>query len=454
MKNNYNIYVSSPSNIEESHNQIETFKILVDRLQSTGSRNDKESILREYIDDTTTKEILKFLFDTMITTGLSDKKINKVVHKSFDRTWGNTRILEMLRYVEKNNTGSDNIIGDIQDYIMATTAEPTRVELLKNIFTKNIKLGLSASTLNKVFGKDFIKVHEVMLAQRYYDNPDKLVPEGTEFIITTKLDGARVILVNSDKGPKFISRQGNEFFDLIELEEEAKKLPKGYIYDGELLLNRTDLPSKDLYRETMKIISSDKIKTNINFHCFDLLTINEFNKGISIIPAKKRKEHLIEFTKGMKWFKPVEILYQGKDKSQIEYWLEEITNKDGEGIMINLSNSPYECKRSKGLLKVKKFQTTDIRVIGYEEGRGENIGKLGAFICEFIGPDNELHTVDVGSGFTKVQREEFWDMRDSMINKIIQVKYFEISSNQKGTFSLRFPVFEYLRDDKTEISMF
>ena len=45
-------------------------------------------------------------------------------------------------------------------------------------------------------------------------------------------------------------------------------------------------------------------------------------------------------------------------------------------------------------------------------------------------------------------------MRDSMINKIIQVKYFEISSNQKGTFSLRFPVFEYLRDDKTEISMF
>ena len=122
--------------------------------------------------------------------------------------------------------------------------------------------------------------------------------------------------------------------------------------------------------------------------------------------------------------------------------------------MINIANAPYECKRSKGLLKVKKMQTCDVKVIGMEEGTGQNKGKLGALKVEFIGPDNKIYTCDVGSGLTLDQREDFWEYPNKILNKIIEVQYFEVSSNQNGTYSLRFPVFKWIRDDKTEISMY
>ena len=107
----------------------------------------------------------------------------------------------------------------------------------------------------------------------------------------------------------------------------------------------------------------------------------------------------------------------------------------------------YQCKRTKSLLKVKKMNDVDLRVVGYEEGRGENEGKLGAFIVEY-----KNNVVNVGSGFSKLQREEFWKNKEMFIGSIIKVQYFEESQNADGKYSLRFPVFIELRPDKHEPS--
>ena len=148
------------------------------------------------------------------------------------------------------------------------------------------------------------------------------------------------------------------------------------------------------------------------------------------------------------------MLYFGNDKNVINSLLDDITKAGGEGVMINLAESPYECKRSKGLLKVKKMQTADVRVIGIEEGTGKNKGKVGALKIEFIGPDGKTYPNDVGSGLTDEDREYFWNNQDRIIGKIIEIKYFEISNNQNGTYGLRFPIFKWVREDKDEISMY
>lgn len=428
------------------------FKEMVDDLQATSSRLEKENILRKHNNEDI-KEILNFIFNPYIITGISKKKILKYKDK-LDLDKLNIDIKEIMQYFKVHNSGRDEDLKWLE--ISAGSFNDTYKDLIYKIISKDIKLGIQPITLNKVYGEGFIPTFDVMLAQRYFENPDKLLPDGTDFILTTKLDGVRCVCINSEDGPKFFSRQGQVIEGLVELEKEMKELPFD-VYDGELLLNKEGLESKDLYRETVKVTSSDGIKKNINYNVFDILSIKDFMDNSNKQTCADRKNLLNNFIKNAntKYIRNVDILYKGTDKSQIEYWLDKITSSGGEGVMINLSDGYYECKRSKNLLKVKKFQTADVHVIDIEEGTGINSNKLGAVKVEFLGPDNKIYTCKVGSGFKQEEREYYWNHKDEILNKIIEIAYFEISNNQQNNeYSLRFPTFKYIRNDKTEISMY
>ena len=75
--------------------------------------------------------------------------------------------------------------------------------------------------------------------------------------------------------------------------------------------------------------------------------------------------------------------------------------------MLNINNAPYECKRTKNLLKLKKMQTCDLEIIGFEEGDGRLKGTLGKVIVDYKG--NE---VGVGSGYSDADREYFSPLQD------------------------------------------
>lgn len=431
---------------------LKKFNEFINKIQSNNARTAKEEILKEYNKDNDIKYLVGFIFDPYIVTGISRKKINK--SKSFPVGESNFKdIFDLLYYIQEHNHGSDEDLKKINNFVF--NLEESEKELVYSIVTKDLKLGIQPITINKIWGEGFIKQFNVMLAEKYFDNPDKYVPEGTEFILSTKLDGCRGVLINREEGPEFYSRQGQIFEGLKQLEEEANKLPKGYVYDGELLLNKEGLESKDLYRETVKVVGSDNEKQNIIFNVFDILPIEDFEVGYCSKTSKERKNLLHNIlNQDLKWFKEVKTLYEGSDKKQIQIWLDKITSEGGEGVMINISKAPYECKRTKGLLKVKKMQTADVLVYDVEEGKGLNKGCLGAAKVWFLGPDGKKYSCDVGGGYTQEQRIDFWKNPDKLIGKIIEISYFEISSNQQGIYSLRFPVFKYIREDKTEISMY
>lgn len=431
------------------------FNELVVKLQSTRSRLQLEEYLREYQDNDDVKKLMYFLFNPYIITGISTKKVNKYKYTSEQFLLKSTEMCidAFTKYFMLHGSGRDEDIKVMEAYAQAF---PEYRELIYSIVTKDLKLGVSAVTLNKIYGKGFIPQFEIMLGDRYFDNPDKYVPQGINFILTQKLDGVRcVCLKRPDGNTSFYSRQGQPFEDLVDIEQEMRSLPAGYVYDGELLLvNKDNLLSKDLYRATVKVTNSDNVKNNIIFNCFDILPIEDFYNGYCSIKATERKKLLSELTKDCKWIQAVPILYEGTDKERISYHLDSIVSNGGEGVMINLSDSPYECKRSRGLLKVKKMQTCDIHCIGMEEGTGNFSGTLGAIQCEFLGPDGKLYPVKVGSGFSLDDRNLFWNNRDLIVNKIVETQYFEVTTNEQGTYSLRFPVFKQVRNDKDEISMY
>jgi DNA ligase-1 len=115
-----------------------------------------------------------------------------------------------------------------------------------------------------------------------------------------------------------------------------------------------------------------------------------------------------------------------------------------EGIMLKDPEAPYECKRSVAWLKLKPFIEVSLEVTDVEEGTGKNVGRLGALVCSGM-DDGKLITVNVGSGFSDADRDQFWAARDSIVGQIVEIRADVVTQNQDGTYSLRFPRFKGFR---------
>ena len=82
----------------------------------------------------------------------------------------------------------------------------------------------------------------------------------------------------------------------------------------------------------------------------------------------------------------------GPDHLQME--LDRIIELGGEGVMIRQPGSRYEAGRSATLLKVKRFQDAEARVIGHQPGTGRHKGRLGALAV--VLPDGTEFAVGTG----------------------------------------------------------
>ena len=101
---------------------IEEIYCAFNSLKNTSSRLEKEALLRTYGEDEDFKEVLKFLLNPMVVTGISDKKINKQVDKSLILAGnGPYDIIDLLSWVKSHNTGKDSAIAWIQFYIQQIT---------------------------------------------------------------------------------------------------------------------------------------------------------------------------------------------------------------------------------------------------------------------------------------------------------------------------------------------
>jgi len=422
---------------------------IINQLSNTNSRTEKENILRINSNNQLLKDILKFTYDPFIVSGLSKKKINKNTKVQY--TIELNTIEEAMRYIQENNTGRDIDIANLHHFINKHDSDVQK--FLKQVFTKDLKIGCDAKTINKVYGKGFIPEFNVMLAEKYVDHEDKVVGD---FIITEKLDGIRCVLIKENGIIKMFSRQGQPLEGLVEIEKEAQLLPDNMVFDGELILiNPKNLNSADLYRETVKVVRKDGIKHNIIFHVFDMLSIDEFKNGISYVPCIQRKNAVHDYIDGKyQYIKEVPMLHVDNDKEVIWLMLNDIVSKGKEGLMLNLADAPYECKRTKNILKIKKFADADVRVVDIIEGTGQNKGKLGAITIQFL-HNGKLYECNCGSGFSQEERELYWNKPELVLGKICTIGYFEVTKNQQGSYGLRFPTWKgIIRDDKDEISMY
>lgn len=402
------------------------------QIQETSSTNDKKAIIVANKDNELFKKCLVFLLDGNINTGLSAKKIKKKVIKS---EYILPTFEDVMKYLSQNNTGTDNDISMIQAFL--DECEEDR-EFYEQMITKSFRLGADSKVVNSVI-PGLIPTFEIQLGTSV--EKCKLV-DGTYISISHKMNGTRCVYING----QMKSRQNKLYNGLDHIVTDIQKLGlEDFFIDGELVYkNEEGLSDSDAFQKGCSIaMSKDNDKSQLKLVVFDIFPKEEFlNLHTSKKTYKERRKDLDKLEEsiiasGITNLSVVERLYEGTDHSQIWKWLDYADEDMGwEGIMINL-DTPYECKRTKNLIKVKRFFEKDLRCIKVNIATtGKYKGIMGSITCNYF--DN---TVDVGSGFNDSQREYFAKHPEEIVGKIVSVKYKEETQNKDGGKSLQFPVY-------------
>ena len=469
---------------------VEGLKFLknsMDSLMVETTKAGKDTVLRFHNTDERFKKLLKFLLNNDITTGISAKKLERRKSFSDDIHEENsvqeiTNLLSLLDYLKVNNTGRDADIRVVHQYIQSQPEELH--DFIEKVVTKSLKLGVTAKTVNAVYGEGFIPVFEVQLAKSI----DKLDAEKLKSLmgfITLKLDGHRTLAQISFDGfdgigvpvtigeqvriggrinVNFFTRQGKQvtgmtdvatsIFNSFDWNKLAKVYPEGLFLDGEILITESEKPKEEWFNETSKIIRKDGEKSNLTYHVFDIVGVDEFFQDKkSILTYKDRRNMLNDLfldNPDAAGIELVPVLMETQDVydelEAIYKLFDEQVALGEEGLMLNL-DTPYECKRHNGLLKIKPTKSADLEIIGFEPGapytKYENT--LGALIMDFEGVP-----VKFGSGLTDELRDEIWNNQEKYLGAIGEIQYTSYSKNQNNDeISLRFPRFKGIRTDKS-----
>lgn len=411
---------------------------LFKQIQETSSLNDKKKIITDNKDNELFKKCLKFLLDGNVVTGISDKKLSKnlEITKYINITCDFKTILEYLKF---NNSGKDDDIATVQGFIAAQPDEDK--EFYSQMVTKKFRLGADAKLVNKCI-PGLIPTFDVMLGTSI----EKIKLKGDEKIfISQKLNGTRCAFI----GDKCMTRQGKEYTGLQHIIDDLQKLVGTNMFvDGELVYkNKEGLTDSEAFQKGTGIaMSKDEDKSDLKLVVFDMFPLDEFwNSASKEVYSERLVKYLLplknKLTVDFENVSVVPMFYNGNDHAEIWNWLDYAENNDMEGVIINL-DSPYECKRSKNLIKVKRFYTYDLEVVDVEEGDGRNKGTLGALVVKY-----KNNTVNVGSGYTDQERKTLWENREDIIGRVIEVKFKEITVDKKtGLESLQFPVYCGIRE--------
>ena len=331
------------------------------------------------------------------------------------------------------------------------------------VIRRDLRAGVSEKTINKICKKTEyeIPVFGCQLATNSEGRPEM---KGTKRF-EPKLDGVRVLMfvIPSDFGDVTTvcySRNGKVFDNFTHIEEQVRDnwikiarghqnaLINGFVLDGEVIGNTFQELMRQARRKT-DVQADDSV-----FNIFDIIPLSDFREGHWNAQLRKRIDILEHIRHVVDTMPNVELLPHimvdldtAAGKDQLERYAKDNVNAGFEGIMIKEMEAPYICKRSTDWMKWKPTLTVDLEVVGVEEGTGRNLGRLGALVCHGVDDGKEI-TVNVGSGFSDGDRDDYWTNRNLVIGRTAEVLCDVITQNQDGTYSLRFPRFVRFRDDK------
>lgn len=420
---------------------------IIKQLESDNSRLVKKSILATAMDEELDEffDGIKLAMDNLIVFGVKQVPV-KDVDTGQGLPWvAFVELADALRYrAITGNTAREAI-----ELAMDIASKDQWNNWYRRILIKDMRCGVTEKTVNSVAKKEKkpqykVPVFDVQLAIDGLKHADKMI--GVK-LMDVKLDGSRLITIidYESREVKQYTRTGIEMFNFPQvtaaLLKQIDDFGRSYMIDGEIMSADFQTLMTQFNRK------SDINTTDAVLHVFDILPLSEFKAGISEM-GQRRRRNLLDTFSGVfsetgcvtvvPWIEVDLDTFVGD--VQFKDFNQQCLDRGYEGIMVKDPDAKYECKRGTSWLKIKPFITVDLVIVGFEEGTGKNVGRLGAIICEGIDEGRKIE-VNVGGGFTDSERADNWSCKETMIGQIVEVRADAVSQNQDGTYSLRFPRF-------------
>jgi len=444
----------------------------INKLNESDSRLHKEDVIKQALEacvlgSTNSQVFLGFLkacYNPYVTFGV--KQIpDSVGITGAENPW--TEFNELMLQLSQRRLTGHAARDAIQEMAERFDSEEWNT-FLAPVLRRDMRAGISDKTINKICkGTDYeIPIFGCQLATNSEGRPEMKGNKRLE----PKLDGVRALfmVIPSDDGEITticFSRNGKQFDNFGHIEEQirdnyttivracvgadqGRSLINGFVLDGEVIGNTF----QELMRQARR--KSDVQAEDSVFNIFDVIPLQDFRRGHWNAQLRKRIALLDNMRPVIHNMPNVELLPHimvdldtAAGKDQLERYAKDNVNAGFEGIMIKELEAPYQCKRSTDWMKWKPTITVDLEVVGVEEGTGRNLGRLGALVCAGVDDGKEI-SVNVGSGFSDGDRDDYWTNRNLVIGRTCEVLCDVITQNQDGTYSLRFPRFVRFRDDK------
>jgi DNA ligase-1 len=444
---------SSVSSVPKDSNMTYLDKIqdMVDTLNATNGANEKTELIQKYSD---MKEFLRIVYDPLRPFHITSSTLKKFDMKDHDSItpieFGN--LLELLDALDKRQITGHEALASVTLWTMRYASH---IDLIYNIIDKDLKIRMGVKQLNKAF-PDLISEFSVTLGYDINKYPKALLKD--KWRVSRKLDGVRCITIVSATGVvQFYSRTGNEFLTLDKLQAAIHKYifplyPNGVVLDGEVCIIDKD-GNEDFKSVMQELRKKNHIMSKPKYLLFDCLTIQEFREKTSTRKFSERIKDLDHIRAKTQNVPEIQII------DQLEYTPERLVEMNDnvekygwEGLIVR-KDCIYEGKRTSSVLKVKKFETEEYKVLDIQHGpyQARNADTGLTETIETVVSVTILHKdcpVSVGSGFSLAERKRYYEHPDELKGKIIAVQYFEETTDADGEFSLRFPTFKGVHGTK------
>jgi len=431
---------------------MKELKEFVDKMQATSSSLDKVEILKqqpEFI-----KKILEYTYNPykqFYVTSKTCKKNSDLCdqNKIYDT------IFELLDDLTNRVYTGHDAIAMVNSFIASNSEYE---DLIYNVLDKDLKTRTGAKVINKAF-PGLIPEFNVALAKEY----DGKCDWNDHWYASRKLDGVRCLAVVDVEGKcTLYSRMGKEFTTLDKVKHaiEATGIINT-VFDGEICL--VDENGDEDFQSVMKQLRrKDHQIENPVFMMFDMLHKSEFEQiehqqntlserlhklrsflTEKYINLKDPSDHINNTLRYLDQYIIIDDdhFITWKDMSFVNNW---------EGFMLR-KDVAYEGKRTKNLLKVKKFHDAEYTVIGVDYGPMSVVrdGKEAQeTMLAQVYIKHKGYEVKVGSGFSQEQRIKY--LSEPIVGKTITVQYFEETKNDKGGISLRFPTVKHIYETERD----
>ena len=277
----------------------------------------------------------------------------------------------------------------------------------------------------------------------------------SELWLEPKLDGYRLNAMVHDgkveftcRGPGVIPWGAN----LGHIAQDLLMLGfKNCMVDGEVMAqdwNKTGIiRSKNPGPETLELI-----RKTVFMHVFDYLELGpdqahrltrqklpraRLESVVYNVPFRERRAELESFDPfGSVQLVPVTIV---RSPSDVEAKMRLLMAEGFEGGMVKDPDAPYWMGRTNAWLKAKPYVTREAKVVGFLEGGGKYVGKLGALVVEQV----DGVRVQLGTGISDEERADWWQNQTQILGRICE---FKAQDTQVAT--ARHPVFCRWRPDR------